>query len=54
MTSLSLLFSPFKMFSFLQHFGAPFYLLDGILPIHELLNKVNLIFKLTQLNFFFF
>lgn len=35
-----------KIFLFLQLFGAPFYLLDGMLLIHELKNYANLNFKL--------
>ena len=46
---------PFGCFTnvFYRIFGASFYLLDGMLLIHESLNKENLIFKLSLLLVFF-
>ena len=42
---------PFKTFPCLQPSEALFYCQMGYRPIDELLNKVNLIFKFTQVNF---
>lgn len=42
-----------KTFRFVQLIRAPFELLDGMLSIHQPLNKANWSFTFTQLNVFF-
>lgn len=45
--------SAYKISHFIQFFGGPFYLLDGMLPDHGSLNEDNTIFTFYSVEFCF-